>query len=296
MANVVVTGGAGFIGSNLCEFLVKDPNNSVWSVDNYFTGSVENHIEGVTYFDACASDIETLDLPDKIDYVFHFGEYSRVEQSFEDIEMVFAFNGQGIIKVLQFCNTHGAKLIYSGSSTKFAHGEVEGKYQSPYAWTKATNTDLVQAYAQWFDVDYAIAYFYNVFGKREISEGQYATLIARFTTMMRNGKDLTVVSPGTQERNFTHISDVVRALDLISKRGSGDGYGIGNETAYTVLDVAKAFGGDITMLPPRRGNRLSASVEAEKTKALGWEATYSLLDYIDQLKKNDFEKETKWKS
>lgn len=296
MTNIVVTGGAGFIGSNLCEFLLKDSNNSIWSVDNYFTGSTENHINGVTYLRANASDILTLDLPDRIDYVFHFGEYSRVEQSFEDIDTVFAFNGEGIIKVLQFCNERNAKLIYSGSSTKFAHGEVEGKYQSPYAWTKATNTDLVKAYAQWFDVDYAIAYFYNVFGKREISEGQYSTLIARFTTMMRNDEKLTVVSPGTQERNFTHISDVVKALDLISKRGSGDGYGIGNEKSYTVLEVAQAFGGDIRMLPERRGNRMSASVEVEKTQALGWKATYNLLDYIELLKKHDFKKEVKWKN
>lgn len=286
MTKIIVTGGAGFIGSNLCKQLAEYPDNEVLSIDNYFTGSVKNHaLEKVIYAKGEAKDINSIAYNfgfEDADYVFHFGEYSRVEQSYDDIQFTFQMNQQ-LIKVLEFCRFKNAKLIYSGSSTKFS---PEGKALSPYAWTKATNTELVKSYDDWFGIDYAIVYFYNVFGPNEISEGSYATLIAKFNEAMKQGKDLTVVSPGTQQRNFTHVADVVRALELVSKHGYGDGYGIGNETAYTVLEVAQAFGGTITMLPERKGNRMIASVETQKTKELGWEARNSLLDYIEQLKMN----------
>lgn len=283
MAKIIVTGGSGFIGSNLCKKLSE--NHRVLSIDNYFTGSVKNHHPGVAYARGEAKDITKLAYDHGFadaDYVFHFGEYSRVEQSYDDIQFTFLMNQQ-LIKVLEFCRFKNAKLIYSGSSTKFA---AEGKALSPYAWTKATNTDLVKTYADWFDIDYAIVYFYNVYGPGEISTGEYSTLIAKFNELMNKRKPLTVVSPGTQERNFTHVDDVVEALELVSERGQGDGYGIGNETAYDVLSVAQAFGGPIEMLPERRGNRMSAPVLTDKTKSLGWEAKRNLLDYINKLNEN----------
>jgi len=282
MKTVLVIGGAGFIGSNLCAHLVDLGGYKVVSLDNYFTGSTTNHVDGVTYIRGEAKDVYNL-LGDHgvsdVDLVFHFGEYSRVEQSFDDIKFTFQMNQQ-MIHVLEFCKLKNAKLIYSGSSTKFAHGDTQGSHQSPYGWTKATNTDLVKAYAEWFGIDYAIVYFYNVYGPNEINEGKYATLIAKFTTMMKLGQDLTVVSPGTQERNFTYVGDVVKALVLISERGHGDGYGIGSDDAYSVLTVAQAFGGHIQMVPDRPGNRRSADLVTEKTKALGWEPTQNLLEYI----------------
>lgn len=277
MANILVTGGAGFVGSNLCERLIK--SNTVVSVDNYFTGSIDNHIDGVIYHNMSTSEINTLDFSP--DIIFHLGEYSRVEQSFDDLDLVWQYNMVGTIEVLKFAKKHNAKLIYAGSSTKF--GSDGGANSSPYAFTKSTNTQLVQNFAEWFGLDYAITYFYNVYGKREIATGSYSTLIAKFNEMRKQGKPLTVVSPGTQQRNFTHIDDIVDGLILVGKNGQGDGFGIGSPETFTVNEVATMFGGTIQMLPERKGNRMSAQVLTEKTKALGWEPKRHLKDYIEGL-------------
>lgn len=281
---ILCTGGAGFVGSHLCERLAKDPKNKVVSLDNYFTGSKANHVENVHYVEGSTQDINSLIGFDP-DYVYHLGEYSRVEQSFDDIRQVLDYNKQGTIEVLEFVRKTKAKLIYSGSSTKFAD-ESDGYVQSPYAWSKASNTELVKNYGTWFGINYAITYFYNCYGPREIATGKYATLIAKFSEKMKNNEPLTVVTPGSQLRNFTHVNDIVDALVLIGEHGSGDEYGIGDPTAYSVLNVANMFGGKIEMLEPRLGNRMSAKVVSDKTKALGWSPKHNLRDYIETLKMN----------
>lgn len=280
MKKILVTGGAGFVGSHLCERLAQDVTNEVYSLDNYFTGSSNNHVPNVHYIKG-----NTIDIEKKIDFVpeiiFHLGEYSRVEQSFEDIEKVLEFNKQGTLAVLEFARKHKCKLLYAGSSTKFGdYGENANA--SPYAWSKASNTQLVKNYGEWFGVDYAITYFYNVYGPREIQIGKYATLIALFKEKMKNGEKLTIVSPGTQVRNFTHIDDTIDALILIGKNGHGDEYGIGNPKSYTILEIAKLYGGEIEMLPSRKGNRMIAKVVSDKTRALGWEPKRDLNEYINE--------------
>lgn len=275
---VLVTGGAGFIGSHLCERLRDLGGHEVWSLDNYSTGSEANHVSGVTYLRGETKDIaELIDFAP--DYIYHLGEYSRVEQSFEDVEQVWRSNKDGIFAVLQFCRKTGAKLIYAGSSTKFGDGGM-GRSQSPYAWTKATNTELVQNYGTWFGVPYAITYFYNAYGPREIASGKYATLIALFKERRRKGEELTVVSPGVQKRNFTHINDIVDGILLVGQNGYGDEFGIGSPESFSILEIAKMFGGEIRMLPERPGNRMTADVMTEKTRALGWEPRHSIRDHI----------------
>jgi UDP-glucose 4-epimerase len=282
MTKILVTGGAGFIGSHLCERLAQDPLNEVVSLDNYFTGSLDNNVPNVRYIIGSTVDIASLIdfIPDMI---YHLGEYSRVEQSFDDVDLVLQYNTSSIGSVLSFVRKTGAKLIYAGSSTKFADN-TEGYVQSPYAWSKATNTELVKNFGSWYGINYAITYFYNVYGARETNSGKYATLIGKFSERMKLGQTLPVVSPGTQYRNFTHIDDIVDALILIGLYGLGDEYGIGNEKAYSILEVAKLYGGTIEMLPARPGNRMSAPVITEKTKALGWKATRNLETYINSLK------------
>ena len=280
LSKVLVIGGCGFVGSNLCEHLVKN-SVDVTSYDNYFTGSENNHIEGATYLKGETSNINEINFKKQFSHIYHLGEYSRVEQSFEDIDKVFEFNHQSIYQVLKFTKSQGAKLIYSGSSTKFGDNG-DSVFESPYAFTKKANTDLIMAYAGWFSLDYAITYFYNVYGKREISDGNYATLIAKFTKLFKDGhSELPVVLPGNQSRNFTDIRDIVSALEMIGVSGSGDGYGIGAEESYTIL--VNMFGKKPLFLPARKGNRMSAPVKTEKTKSLGWKQNFRLKDYIDRI-------------
>lgn len=275
---ILVTGGAGFVGSHLCEKLATNPNHKVYSLDNYFTGSKDNHVSGVNYIEGATAEIDKL-IDFTPDTIYHLGEYSRVEQSFEDIEKVWQYNKDGIFAVLQFCRKTGAKIIYAGSSTKFGDGGL-GRSQSPYAWSKATNTELVKNYGAWYNIPYAIVYFYNVYGPREIATGKYATLIALFKEKVNNNQPLTVVSPGTQKRNFTHVEDIINGLILVGEQGYGDDYGIGSPESYTILEIAKLFSAPIEMLPERPGNRMTADVVTAKTEALGWSPKWSITDYI----------------
>ena len=284
---ILVTGGAGFVGSHLCERLAQDSNNEVYSLDNYFTGSENNHVPNVTYIKGDTKDIATL-VTFTPDMVYHLGEYSRVEQSFDDIQKVWEYNKDGIFAVLEFVRKAGCKILYAGSSTKFGDGGL-GRTASPYAWTKATNTELVQNYGTWFNVPYAITYFYNVYGPREIQTGKYATLIALFKEKMKNNEILTVVSPGTQKRNFTHIDDTIDALVLVGENGYGDEFGIGSGEAFTIKEVAEMYGGTIEMLPERRGNRMVAEVVSDKTRALGWAPKRKLADYIEECRENNWQ-------
>lgn len=286
---IVVTGGAGFVGSHLIERLLS-LGHRVVSIDNYFNGSFENHIDNgnVTYFQAEASQIgsvmqQTLFDGCSIDKVFHLGEYSRVEQSFDDIDLVWQNNIEQIKPVVDFCKQHGAKLIYAGSSTKFAD-QTEGYIASPYAWTKAQNTSFIMNYHNWFGLDYAIAYFYNVYGPREKADGPYATVIAKFNKMVEEGKKLTVTAPGTQTRNFTHVNDIVDGLILIGEKGFGE-YGIGNDIAYSIIDVAEMFNQEYIITEHKRGNRVSAPVLNHRLKELGWSCKHNLVQYIDELNK-----------
>ena len=277
---VLVTGGAGFIGSHLCEQLAQD-GNEVFSLDNYSTGTKENHVDNVTYIKGETKNIDKL-VNFNPSIIYHLGEYSRVEQSFDDIEKVWISNKDGIFAVLQFCRKTKAKIVYAGSSTKFGDGGL-GRSQSPYAWSKASNTELVENYGNWYGIKYAITYFYNVYGGREISTGKYATLIALFKERYKNREPLTVVSPGTQVRNFTHINDIVSGIIMVGEKGKGDNYGIGCSEAFSILDIANMFNTEIKMLPGRRGNRMSAQVVCAKTRKLGWRETSSIVDYIKNI-------------
>jgi len=281
---IVVTGGAGFIGSHLCERLVRD-GHTVISLDDYSTGSEQNHVDGVTYRRGHTRDIAAL-ITEKPDRVYHLGEYARVEQSFSDIVRVLAANQTGTSAVLEFVRVTSAKLIYAGSSTKFADAGI-GKDQSPYAWTKATNTSLVQRYGDWYGLKYAITYFYNVYGPRERSDSHSGTLIAIFAEKYASGEPLTVRRPGTQRRNFTHVLDIVEGLVLVGERGEGDEYGLGHPDSYSVEEVAQLFGGTITYLEERPGNRMQSGIDVHRaTLELGWKPVYNLPDYITALKQS----------
>ena len=277
---ILVIGGAGFIGSNLCERLLIEGTHKVVVLDNYFTGSISNHIKGVQYIKGNSSEIANL-IKFSPEFIYHLGEYSRVEQSFEDKKLVWEYNSKSIFDVLDFAISNDSKLIYAGSSTKFTK-EISGKGLSPYSWSKATNTELIINYGNWYNLNYAIVYFYNVYGPNEISTGKYATLIGIYKQAVLEKKPLKVVLPGNQLRNFTHVSDIVDGLLLVGKNGAGDNYGIGSQDSYSILQIAHLFKSEIVFLAERKGNRMGSELVTSKTKALGWNAKMSLENYINQ--------------
>lgn len=284
---VVVTGGAGMIGSQLIELLL--PTYRVVSLDNYFIGKKENHIAGAEYIEGHTKDIEALLGKENPVIIFHLGEYSRVEQSFKDLELVWQSNVEGTHRVLEYWRAKNTsdqkcKLVYAGSSTKFADGGM-GRDQSPYAWMKASNTEVVENYGRWFNLPYAITYFYNAYGPRELASGPYASVMGRFKTQFAAGEPITVVSPGTQKRNFTHVEDLARGLLAVGEKGQGDEFGLGSHESYSVLDIAKMFTDNITMLPERKGNRMESIVDTTRAEEeFGWKATHTVREYIDSLK------------
>lgn len=281
---ILVTGGAGFIGSHLCARLVKD-GHRVISLDNYFTGSRENHVSGVDYREGHTKDIEKH-IPETPDLIYHLGEYSRTAVAIEEPEIVWDINILGTIGVLEFCRKKSVKLVYAGSSTKFADTRadgVAGRDLSPYTWAKASNTELVKNYGNWYDIPYAIVYFYNVYGQGELS-GRYGTVIELFKQSYLRGEPLKVNSPGTQTRTYTHVDDTVDALVLVGENGEGDEYGIASRDTYSTKGVAEFFGGEIVMMPARRTSRPSTPTDTAKTEALGWQATHTLEEYVRNIK------------
>lgn len=282
MNNILVIGGAGFVGSNLCKALSASHNVS--SLDNYFTGSKNNHTGGVKYFEGDSADVQKICGDQDFDTVFHLGEYSRVEESFSDYEIVNQFNISSMFCVMEFCNRQNAKLIYAGSSTKFGDSG-ENRFASPYALSKYINTLHLTAYANWTGLSYAITYFYNVYGPGEIACGRHSTVIAKFLELRSKGtKTYPVVSPGTQRRNFTYVGDIVDGLIKVANYGSGDGYGIGSPYDYSIVEVVELLGGNCEFLPARPGNRMAAALMTEKTRGLGWSPEMTLERYInDQL-------------
>jgi UDP-glucose 4-epimerase len=280
---ILVTGGAGHVGSHVIEMLLEDPKNKVISLDNYFNGIVANHIQGAEYRYGHTKDIARL-VPESPDMVYHLGEYARIAPSFEDVFQVYDMNMLGTFEVVEFCRQRGvSKLVYAASSTKFSI-EGQGRHENPYAFTKATNVDLINDYGKWYGLPYAICYFYNAFGPRENGEGKYATLIAKFEQMYLSGKPFTVVKPGTQKRNFTYVKDLARGIILAGEKGQGDGYALSNPKEFSVIDIAKAFGGPIEYIDGYPGRPDSGDSPTKAQDELGWKPAVDILDYIEEFK------------
>lgn len=284
---VLVTGGAGFVGSHLCERLVAD-GHKVISLDNYFTGSRDNHVPGVEYREGHTKDIADL-VPETPDLIYHLGEYSRIAKSLEEPDLVFDLNTLGSFKVLEFWRARGGKLVYAGSSTKFTGPRkdgAEGRELSPYSWSKATNSELVHGYGRWYGLPYSIAYFYNVYGPRERSLESYGTVVETFRTNLLEGRPHQVRMPGTQTRAFTHVLDTVEGLIAIGQHGEADEYAISAKEVYSLLELAELFGGQVEMVPQTASSRSSGADDTTKLEALGWKQQHRLEDYITAVKQS----------
>lgn len=267
---ILVTGGVGFVGSHLCKRLKKD-GHEVISLDNYFTGKKENEIDGVTYIKDESKFIGMWDV--KPDMVYHLGEYSRVLPSFDDVEKVVDYNGIGTLKVIEYCRKNKIRLIYAGSSTKF------GDAESPYSFLKKQNTELIKRFGEWFGLNYAITYFYNVYGKGEIRTGKYATVMGIFAENVINKREHIINGDGKQKRAYTYIDDIIDGLVLVGEKGTGE-YCIGNSKEYSILQLAKMFGGKIKFVEGKRGDRNFSKINLTRIKKLGWKAKMELPNYI----------------
>ncbi len=281
---VVVTGGAGFIGSHLCERLAKD-GHRVISLDNYFTGSESNHVEGVEYRRGHTKDIAKL-IPEDPDIIYHLGEYSRVRHSLTEPQVTFDLNLLGTLGVLEYWREKRCKFVYAGSSTKFTFRDedgIEGRNLAPYTWSKAAMSELVVQYARWFELPYAIVYFYNVYGPRERGD-QYGTLIEILHQNWLHGTPHRIAGSGNQKRAFTHVLDTVEGIVLAGNKGQNDEFGICAKETLSLLDVARMFGGHLEYSSPTKSTRSSESVDTSKLEALGWRQHHTLAEYVKMLK------------
>lgn len=280
----IVTGGAGFVGSHLCERLVKE-GYIVISLDNYFTGTPLNHVEGVVYRTGHTKDIAAL-IPETPDIVFHLGEYSRIAPSLAEPGLVWDLNITGTAGVLEFWRNKKCKLVYAGSSTKFVTdaraAEIAGRDRAPYNFSKAVNSELVHNYGRWYDLDYSIAYFYNVYGPRERAgqyEGAYGTVVETFRQQAIKGESCTINGTGEQTRAFTHVLDTVAALVLIAQKGSREEYAISASEVYSLNQLADLFGLEKQYAPATMSSRSSGAEDTTKLQALGWQQQYTLEEY-----------------
>jgi UDP-glucose 4-epimerase len=284
---ILVTGGAGFIGSHLCARLVKD-GHRVISLDNYFTGSRENHVPGVEYREGHTKDIEKH-IPETPNLVYHLGEYSRVHTSLDEPELVWDMNIAGTAAVLEFWRKKGVKLVYAASSTKspitHAADGTPGKDLSPYTWSKATSVSLIENYGRWYGLPYTVVYFYNVYGPRERAWGSQGTLIETFRQNFLAGRPHKVNAPGTQTRAFTHVLDTIDGIILAGEKGAGDGFNISAKDIHSILEVAEMFGGEVEMHPQTKTSRSAGADDTSKIELLGWKQKRHLKDYIEEIKK-----------
>ena len=284
----VVTGGAGFIGSHLCERLVTD-GYQVISLDNYFTGSDKNHVMGVEYRFGHTKDIASH-ISETPDVLFHLGEYSRVAPSLEEPAVVWDLNILGTLAVLEFWREKKCKLVYAGSSTKFVSderaSEVAGRDRAPYNFAKAMNSELVHNYGRWYDLPYSVAYFYNVYGPRERAgqyDNAYGTVVETFRQCALKKEPATINGDGSQTRAFTHVLDTVDALILIAQKGERDEYAISAAEAYSLNQLADMFGIAKEYKEATRSSRSSLADDTSKLQALGWKQQHQLTDYCQQI-------------
>ncbi len=260
---IVVTGGAGFVGSNLIKFFLKKTNFNIISIDNYSSGSKKNHITSkrIRYINGDTKNINlTLNKKkNQINTIFHFGEFARIYQSFNNFDQCYNSNSIGSKEVFNFCLNNKIKLVYSATSASLGNNGNDSNL-SPYAFTKSKNLELLNNLKNWFGFNYEVIYFYNVYGPGQISSGDMATVIGIFEAQYKKGKPLTVVKPGTQSRRFTHIDDTINACYHAWKTNKSRHYSISNKKSYSILQVAKMFKSKIVFLPKRKGERYASAL------------------------------------
>ena len=288
---IIVTGGAGFVGTNLIKLLLKKTNFKIVSIDNYSSGTIRNHIKDsrVNYLKGNTLNISRLiKYPKEIKTVFHFGEFARIYQSFIQMNECIESNSVGSNAVFNFCLKNKIKLIYSATSASLGN-QGNDKNLSPYAFSKAKNLELLENLKKWFNFKYEVIYFYNVYGPNQICKGPMSTVIGIFEDHYKRKRALPVVRPGTQSRRFTHIDDTTNVCYLAWKKNLCRHYSISNKKSYSILDVAKLFDVKIRYLPKRAGERYASALTNKNlsNKIYKYFGKISLKEYIQEFIKNN---------
>jgi UDP-glucose 4-epimerase len=288
---IVITGGAGFVGTNLIKYLLKKTKFNLISIDNYSSGSFKNHQKSsrVKYIKGDTKNIDKILKNTKnIHSIFHFGEFSRIYQSFLQMENCLESNSVGSNSVFNYCLSNKIKLIYSATSASLGN-KGRDKDLSPYAFTKAKNLELLENLKKWFNFKFEIIYFYNVYGPHQISKGKMATVVGIFEDHYKKKNPLPVVRPGSQSRRFTHIEDTVEVCFKAWKENKCRHYSILNKKSYSILNVAKMFNTRIKLLPTRRGERYASALTNINlsNKVYRVFGKIDLKDYISKIIKND---------
>ena len=284
---ILVTGGAGFVGTNLIKFLLKKTNYKIISIDNYTSGTKLNHVKSsrVRYLRGDTMNISKLiKKPNQIKTIFHFGEFARIYQSFLKMDQCIFSNSVGSNAIFNFCLKNKIKLIYSATSASLGNTGKD-KDLSPYAFTKAKNLELLENLKKWFNFKYEVIYFYNVYGPNQICKGEMSTVIGVFEEQYKKKKPLSVVMPGTQSRRFTHINDTIKICFLAWKKNLCRHYSITSKKSYSILEVAKMFNSKIKFLPKRPGERYASALTKMNlsNKIHKYYGKIKLKDYISNL-------------
>ena len=289
---IIVTGGAGFVGSNLIKSLLKKTNKKIISLDNYSSGNKKNHIKDnrVKYLKVNTIDISKIlkDVIKQIHSIFHFGEFSRIYQSFKKFDECFKSNSIGSNAVFKFCLDQNIKLIYSATSASLGN-KGNDKNLSPYAFTKSKNLELLENLRKWFNFKFEVIYFYNVYGQGQIEVGDMATVVGIFENQYRNNKPLTIVKPGIQTRRFTHIDDTINICIDAWKKNKCLHYSISHKKSYSIKDLAKMFKTKIIYLKPRIGERYASALTkiSNNRKIINKYGKIDLKDYVTSFIKGE---------
>lgn len=287
---IVVTGGAGFIGSNLIELLIKKTSYKIISLDNYSSGNKNNHVvnKKVKYLKGHTINFDKIfyKIRNNIKAIFHFAEFSRIAQSFDNLDKCFKSNILGSHEVINFCLNNNIKIIYSATSASLGNNQND-QHLSPYAFTKSTNMNLIMNLNEWYKLKYEIVYFYNVYGPKQILNINMGAVIGVFENQFRNKKALTVVRPGNQKRRFTHVSDTVFACYNAWKKNKNAHYSISSKKSYSIIQVARFFSNNIKYLKPRRGERFISTVvkSIREKKIINLFGNMDLKKYVNNYKR-----------